>query len=305
MAGKRNKDDQRNRLVESYIKFIRIVLPEAIIFENVHGFTVNFHDAKGTKRYSSYVERELKKLGYKTEHRIIDISNFGIPQKRRRFILIAMRHHSPSDVFTKLEANKAAFCEAKGIGCSTSILEAISDLENSCGTLPSPDTKGFKAGVYGSIQSEYQRLMRDNCSPVGAVDSHRFVKHREEIIQLHKELLKTAPVGKRITPADNLVADLYRRGVTVLDASSQAPTVTSIPDELVHYKEPRILTVRELARIQSFPDWFEFKGKYTSGGKRRKLEVPRYTQVGNAVPPLFAEQIGAALWEVLSNDKQK
>ena len=88
--------------------------------------------------------------------------------------------------------------------------------------------------------------------------------------------------------------------LTVLDANGQAPTITSIPDELVHYEEPRILTVREHARIQSFPDWYEFKGKYTSGGKRRKMEVPRYTQVGNAVPPLFAEQIGIALMEVLN-----
>ena len=87
----------------------------------------------------------------------------------------------------------------------------------------------------------------------------------------------------------------------VLDANSQAPTITSIPDELVHYKEPRILTVREQARIQSFPDWFEFKGKYTSGGMLRKKEVPRYTQVGNAVPPLFAEQVGKAVMEVLQN----
>ena len=90
----------------------------------------------------------------------------------------------------------------------------------------------------------------------------------------------------------------------MLDPNSQSPTITSIPDELVHYCEPRILTVREHARIQSFPDWYEFKGKYTSGGKRRKNEVPRYTQVGNAVPPLFAEQIGRASKEVLKEDGQ-
>ena len=117
---------------------------------------------------------------------------------------------------------------------------------------------------------------------------------------IYNDLLNNAPRGKRITPKDNLVENLKRRGVTVLDANGQAPTITSIPDELVHYEEPRILTVREHARIQSFPDWYEFKGKYTSGGKRRKMEVPRYTQVGNAVPPLFAEQIGIALMEVLN-----
>ena len=97
----------------------------------------------------------------------------------------------------------------------------------------------------------------------------------------------------------NLVENLKRRGVTVLDANGQAPTITSIPDELVHYEEPRILTVREHARIQSFPDWYEFKGKYTSGGKRRKMEVPRYTQVGNAVPVNLAYEIGLKIIESL------
>ena len=171
---------------------------------------------------------------------------------------------------------------------------------------PSPDTKGFQAGMYGVAKSGYQALMRKGINSVdGAVDSHRFVNHRRDTIILHEKLLECAPIGKRITPADNIVEGLNRRGVTVLDPNSQAPTITSIPDELVHYCEPRILTVREHARIQSFPDWYEFKGKYTSGGDKRKKEVPRYTQVGNAVPPLFAEQIGIALLEVLNDGKNK
>ena len=136
-----------------------------------------------------------------------------------------------------------------------------------------------------------------------AVDSHRFVNHTKSIIKLHKDLQAKAPRGKRVTPSDNIVTGLKRRGVTVLDPNLPAPTITSIPDELVHYCEPRILTVREHARIQSCPDWYQFKGKDTSGGKRRKVEVPRYTQVGNAVPPLFAEQIGKALMEVMNNDE--
>lgn len=304
MAGKRDKDDQRNKLVKSYIKFIKLVMPEAIIFENVHGFTVNFKDKKGTKKYSSYVERALKRLGYKTFHQIVDMSEYGVPQKRKRFILVAMKNHSPKEVFSVLEKNREKFCYDKGIKSKTTVYEAISDLEKNCGTCPSPDTKGFKAGLYGEAKSGYQKLMRqemDGCN--GPVDSHRFVNHRKETITLHEDLLKCAPKGKRITPNDNIVEGLNRRGVTVLDPNSQAPTITSIPDELVHYCEPRILTVREHARIQSFPDWYEFKGKYTSGGERRKKEVPRYTQVGNAVPPLFAEQIGIALLEVL-NDEQ-
>lgn len=304
MAGKRDINDQRNKLVKSYIKFIKLVLPEAIIFENVHGFTVNFKDKKGTKQYSSYVERALKRLGYSVMHQMVDMSEYGIPQKRKRFILVAMREHSPRKVFEVLDKNKEYFCKTKGITCSTTVYEAISDLEKAHGTRPSPDTKGFQAGLYGPIQSGYQRLMRQGIkSETDIVDSHRFVNHRKETIDLHKDLLTHAPVGRRITPDDNIVPNLNRRGVTVLNKVTQAPTITSIPDELVHYTEPRILTVREHARIQGFPDWFEFKGKYTSGGKRRKHEVPRYTQVGNAVPPLFAEQLGIAILEVLSHDK--
>lgn len=303
MAGKRDKDDQRNKLVKSYIKFIKLVMPEAIIFENVHGFTVNFKNKKGTKKYSSYVERALKRLGYKTFHEIVDMSEYGIPQKRKRFILVAMKKHSPKEVFEILEKNREKFCYNNGIESKTTVYEAISDLEKQCGTCPSPDTKGFKAGIYGVAKSGYQKLMRQGINQFnGAVDSHRFVNHRKDTITLHKNLLTYAPKGKRITPDDNIVENLNRRGVTVLDPNSQAPTITSIPDELVHYCEPRILTVREHARIQSFPDWYEFKGKYTSGGARRKKEVPRYTQVGNAVPPLFAEQIGIALLEVLNDD---
>src|SRR5262249_52412871 len=81
----------------------------------------------------------------------------------------------------------------------------------------------------------------------------------------------------------------------VLDPDRPAPTITSMPDDLLHYLEPRTLTVRENARLQSFPDWFAFKGKYTTGGDLRRREVPRFTQVANAVPPLMAEAVGCVL----------
>lgn len=307
MAGRRDKNDQRNDLVKSYIKFIKIVMPKSIIFENVRGFTVKFKDKKGTKQYSSYVERSLKKLGYKTAHQIIDMSEYGVPQKRKRFILVAMLDSEPQDVFGVLNKSRERFCEKKQISCSVSVHEAISDLEKRHGICSSPDSNGFYAGIYGPAEFEYQKLMRlgqDENNNV-AVDSHRFVKHKTDTVTLHKNLLAHAPIGKRITPKDHIIDGLNRRGVTVLDPNLQAPTITSIPDELIHYSEPRILSVREHARLQGFPDWYEFKGKYTSGGIYRRHEVPRYTQVGNAVPPLFAEQIGIALLEVLSNGRHK
>lgn len=306
MAGKRKTNDQRNELVKSYVKFIRIIKPEMIVFENVHGFTVKFTKKDGKqKKYSNYIINALKRAGYKTSYRIIDMSEFGIPQSRKRFILVAMKNYEPDVFFDLLYRNRETFFKSKNITGSICAEDAIDDLKKQHGIVNSPDSKNFKAGVYGPITSNYQKLMRLNNkkSMTSPVDSHRFVNHSNEIIKLHKELLECGIRGKRITPSDGLIKGLKRRGVTVLDKNKIVPTITSIPDELVHYEEPRILTVREHARIQSFPDWYQFKGKYTSGGKRRKFEVPRYTQVGNAIPPLFAEQMGNALREVLKYDK--
>lgn len=84
-----------------------------------------------------------------------------------------------------------------------------------------------------------------------------------------------------------------------LSLDSPAPTVVSLPDDYVHPTEPRTLTVREMARFQSFPDAFEFRAKETTGGAKRRTEVPQYTQVGNAVPPKLAEAIGRRMAEVI------
>jgi DNA (cytosine-5)-methyltransferase 1 len=73
----------------------------------------------------------------------------------------------------------------------------------------------------------------------------------------------------------------------------------SLPDDFVHPVEPRVPTVRELARFQSFPDSFEFRAKETTGAHRRRFEVPQYTQVGNAVPPLLARALGVHLHAIL------
>lgn len=82
-----------------------------------------------------------------------------------------------------------------------------------------------------------------------------------------------------------------------LKTSEPAPAQLTVPDDLCHYDVDslRTLTVREMARFQSFPDWFEFKSKVTTGGKNRRFEVPQYTQVGNAVPPMLALSLGKAL----------
>lgn len=108
--------------------------------------------------------------------------------------------------------------------------------------------------------------------------------------------------------ARKLIEDSLRLGTKkhsqrALNPKQPAPTVVSLPDDFVHPFEARTLTVRELARFQSFPDSFEFRSKETTGGPRRKFEVPQYTQVGNAVPPLLAKAIGSHLRAILSQNQ--
>lgn len=94
-----------------------------------------------------------------------------------------------------------------------------------------------------------------------------------------------------------------KRTQKALDATSPGPAALSIPDDACHYSALRTLSVREMARIQSFPDNFAFRSKVTTGGQMRKFQVPQYTQVGNAVPPILGRAIGNAIGEVLSRIK--
>src|SRR5258708_1277073 len=91
-AGRRNENDQRNHLVKSYIKFIKLVKPKIIFFENVKGFTQEFKKNKEKGRqYSSYVEGALKRAGYKVKGELVNFGEYGVPQKRTRFILVGVR----------------------------------------------------------------------------------------------------------------------------------------------------------------------------------------------------------------------
>lgn len=298
MAGKRKNDDIRNQLMHSYIEFIKLVQPTMLFFENVQGFTVGFKDHKDKQKYSDILVSELHELGYNLEYKIVTMSEYGVPQNRKRFILFASKNGAYEIFFDELLKNKDCFLRDRGLKIPITISQAINDLKKSHGEVDSKDTKAFKNGKYGRATSAYQKLMRNNIERGAFPDSHRFAKHKSATIDVFKRLMTASEKSIRITPSMNLVEGLKKRGVTPLKKNSICNTITSIPDDYIHYDEPRIMTVREHARIQSFPDDYEFKGPYTTGGERRKMDVPRYTQVANAVPPLFAEQVGEVILKI-------
>lgn len=307
MAGRRNENDSRNNLVNSYISFIQLVQPKIIFFENVKGFTQKFKKNKEKGReYSSFVENALIEAGYFIEGRLVNFGEYGVPQKRTRFILVGVRKDIPNasrelaiSFFDKVKENRFSFLSEKNLTVETNIKDAISDLLKGNGVLQSPDTESFKAGLYIEPQSTYQLMMRNGVEGTVA-DSHRFPKHRDDITQKFKYILENSRKNKDVDASIRERYNIKKHTIIPLDGDAKSPTITTLPDDYIHYSEPRILTVREYARIQSFPDSFQFKGKYTTGGKVRTQEVPRYSQIGNAIPPLFGEQSGLILKQLIN-----
>lgn len=302
-AGRRDPNDPRNRLAEEYIQIVELVQPRYILLENVKGFNAAFKQDGPTKDkvYAQVVKEKLEKLGYVVFHQMCNASMFGVPQPRARFIMIAYKDGescslSPFEILTQLLPE---YRHSKGLDRieDTTVKSAISDLEvNACTVIPSVDTKNFKQIQYKKKKlSEYQKLMRQNCAEGFEPNSLRLARHNPETIQRFETILNKYPKGKSLTRAELIALGTKKQCFTPLHPGMLSRTITTLPDDLLHYSEPRILTVRENARIQSFPDWYDFLGKYTTGGARRKEECPRYTQVGNAVPPLMAEALGLVI----------
>ena len=181
MAGKRAENDVRNQLVFSYIKFIEYVQPKMILFENVKGFTYAFDKTKNPAAvpYSKIVIEKLQKLGYDVSPQVIDFSKYGVPQKRKRFILVGIKKElgNAENFVEKLDSNKQKFLNSKHLSETTTIADAISDLLRTNGEAPTPDRKGFMSGIYGTPVSNYQKLMRSEQETDNTVaDSHSFAK---------------------------------------------------------------------------------------------------------------------------------
>ena len=306
LAGRRDKKDSRNSLFKAYMRIVDAVQPLFILLENVNGITMEFDKGTREKRkvgrppepYSRRIARALEKAGYEVQADLLKAADYGVPQRRPRyFLMAAKRGVSPTlkdnDPFKGLAALRKGFLLAKGLPVDhpVSVHEAISDLETSDGIIQCVDSPKFVQGTYAKPATHYQRLMRGDLKD-SSPDSHRLANHRPETVARFGEVLATCRRGVQLSHADRKRFGLKKHCTIPLDPDQPSNTLTTLPDDVIHYSEARILTVREYARLQSIPDWFQFRGAYTTGGDRRVRECPRYTQAGNAVPPFVGEAIG-------------
>ena len=300
MAGRRKRDDWRNRLWREYAKFIGMVRPRLIFMESVKGFCHAYTGRDG-RRLEPFSKKLMSRLGddYHLDHVVLSCQLFGVPQRRERFFMVGVRRDelprlaAPEKWAHFAEGLAGAFRRQAGLPVQRDVSagEALADLEAETRgrkLIPCPDAPGRSQIDYKPFGNPgpYLSLLRGDG---GVPNSMRLARHGESVTRQFRTILREARPGEAVR--GKVRADLGNRKRTrvLLDRSRPACTIMTLPDDVIHYSEPRILTVRECARLQSFPDAFSFRGKYTTGGGRRRRECPRHTQVGNAVPPLAAE----------------
>lgn len=285
-AGVYDPDDPRNSLLNHYIKLVRKLRPRAIVVENVTGAR-----SIADGRYVQDLLSETRKMGYNTRMLELNAANFGVPQLRERLFFIGFKNG--------FAVSRPPQTHAGNIGQlrlgSTAIQEEYITTEEAISDLaflrPGESSTSYKEPP----QSQYQQAMR--CGNGNELHNHVAPDHKKMV----RERFRTIDEGETM---DDLPPRLQTQKHTLMKLDRQKPanTVTTLPEDFVHYEKPRVPTVRELARLQSFPDWFEFQGPRTTGGPQRVESLPQYSQVGNAVPPVLAEAVATHIRAIFRDE---
>lgn len=260
----RNIDNPNNWMFKEYLRFINDLEPEWFLFENVVGFR-----SFGKGKFAEEVEEELQNLGYETNSSILNAADFGVPQKRSRFFIVG---HKKSKGGIKFDFDKL---EKQN---HISVEDALHDLP-SLHNGEKLDSSAYKS----PSKSNFVKLMRGKKKNV----SQNFVtENKPHIIERYKviaqgenwEAAKKKGLLDSYSSTKHTHSGIYKR----LEADKPSVTIANYRKSmLIHPYEHRGLSLREAARLQSFPDDFIFEGSLSF----------QQQQVGNAVPPLLAKAI--------------
>lgn len=259
VAGKRIIDDERNSLYKSFVGFVKAFRPKAFVMENVPNIL-----SIGEGLVKESIFKDFEKLGYTLEVKVMTASDYGVPQNRRRAVFVGF-----------LNGTKFKFPEPS-VKNKVSSSDALSDL---------PEGSIEDGQKYPTEpKSEYQKFIRKGSS---SVHNHQITEHNEKT----KQIIALVPDGGNYKDLPEEYRNTRKVHIAWTRLNSQKPsfTIDCGHRHHFHYSFCRIPTVREAARIQSFPDSFVFYNSRTS----------QYKQVGNAVPPLLAYAIAKQLKEFL------
>lgn len=309
------QDIPSNHLFQEMVRVIRAVRPKIFLFENVRGLLNSRWTPKGEQgEIFKAVLAEFKTLkDYRIRWDLLHAKDYGVPQNRPRVIMVGIREDimpgwmqqklldAPFDAPTAVEAGFIP----KPSGKPPTMPELLSDLEDP-NFLSKCATTEYPHNPKTDIQKQLRTTRDGHILKKGApITEQEYSDHapyiREKFLHMIAnqgeipEKYRTKKFAQRVLPSQ-----WGPEGPNI--------TATSLPDDYVHYSQPRSPTVREWARIQTFPDWYRFAGPRTTGGRRRAgdpgagiwtRDVPRYTQIGNAVPVLLAKAVGEHLAGIL------
>jgi DNA (cytosine-5)-methyltransferase 1 len=331
LAGKRNRDDNRNQLPWQFLQAVEKCKPKFVVIENVIGMKHRFKEDSLSPFESLALALESTKPGYVVQRIEANAMHYGAAQSRPRLLLIAVRF----DIAERLEilstnaiwASKfvdeindeipqLAPIPTSASGNAVTVGEALSDLIYGRN---SPYLEALNGGQFGqknlSKQSNNEKrthreptkerfalyhLISKYNLPTGLI-SHNSAKIDDENALT---LFEALPFPLRRADGQNLARNreelllkfrtykTFKQSQRVVRLDRPSPTIVTAADDYIHPIEERVFSVRELARFQGFPDWFRFLSKATTGGLNRRVEVPQYTQVGNAVSPFVSLAIG-------------
>jgi DNA (cytosine-5)-methyltransferase 1 len=269
LSGPRNFYDPRNRLYLDFIRLVKELGPRAFIIENVPGLAALFGGEVKERIIS-----EFKKLGYTVTAKVLNASDYGVPQNRKRIVFVGLKGKRAFEFPEPTHFDSNASGKKK-----VTVSDAISDLprlNNEMGAEESSYTREAK--------TDYQKLMRKGSKTLQNHVASKHTKQTTEIIALVPEGGNYKDLPENLKGTRN-----FHVAWTRLHSKKPSPTIDTGHRHHFHPSENRVPTVREAARIQSFPDTFKFLGPKTS----------QYKQVGNAVPPLLAAAIGRKLIQYL------
>lgn len=289
-----------NHLFQDMAYVISVLKPKIFLFENVKGLLSAKWTSSGEKgEIFKDVQDTFRNLeNYEIQYSLVKAKDYGVAQNRPRVLLVGIRKDVHKAALPLLVGKVANGFLPDSTGNAPDLCDLLGDLVDHA------YENGGKTSYYPhpakTETQKYFRTDRDGklLAKGAKVTEHDYSKHAPNVLSKFSYMInnngeipasmKTKKFAQRVLPS-------------TWGSDGPSITATSLPDDYVHFSQPRTLTVREWARLQGFPDYYEFSGARTTGGIRRAgnpregifaRELPKYTQIGNAVPVMLAKAVG-------------
>lgn len=278
LIGKRSFDDPRNKLVAEFVRVVGEIKPKYCVLENVKGLTIGEH-----KKFLSDVIEELQKHGYNVllPYKVLNASDYGVPQNRERLFLIGARSDIPLPTYPEKLGEKVTVGEA---------IEDLPDADHFSELL-----KNDRVFTHWETKSDYARKLRrlsddakDFSYPRNFDKDLLTASTRTTHTEVSKQRFSSTPQGEVEKKSRFLRLSLKGQSNTLRAGTDSARGAFTSPRP-IHPIHPRVITVREAARIHSYPDWFCFN----------KTKWHGFREIGNSVPPLLARAVGQQIIKAL------